>query len=383
MERSRKTNVWAAMVAVVMLAGLFLSAESPAASLTSIVSIVGGNAAKAVAISADGSTVAGTLDEGGPTSYAFIWTADEGTQLIGSFGQYHSDAYDISADGTTIVGSSLNDSDLIYYPFKWTSGGGMVSLGTLGGTEILNQNPALGVSADGSVIVGHTRDANNVSHAFRWTSSGMEDLGTLAGEEWAWSMASDISDDSTVIAGQSDTADGYTRAFRWTAESGMVDIGTLGGNYSSVSCMSGDGTTIVGLASTSDEQNCPFRWTEETGMVNITSGPFDGQMLGISADGSIIVGQDFNGTAFIWTQATGILDLRSVLQAQGVDVDGWVLGGATDVTILPDGSCSIVGVGGLDGYYSYVANLAIPVPEPATISLFVLAVTGMLARRRK
>jgi probable HAF family extracellular repeat protein len=54
----------------------------------------------------------------------------------------------------------------------------MVDLGTLGGSN----SGALGVSADGSVVVGYSNydGNNNVGHAFRWTTAtGMKDLNTL------------------------------------------------------------------------------------------------------------------------------------------------------------------------------------------------------------
>jgi probable HAF family extracellular repeat protein len=372
MEHSRKANAWAAVVMAVMLTGLFFSAESPAASLTSVVSSMPGYDAEAVAISADGSTVAGTLTENAVESHAFIWTTAGGMQTIGSFGAYHSDAYDISSDGTTLVGSSLSDSDNKYYPFKWTAGGGMANLGSFGG----DYATAYGVSADGSVIVGGADDASGDSAPFRWTEAGgMQAIGTFG----PYKRAAGVSDDGTVAV----VVDyNEMKTFRWTAASGLVDIGTLGGNYCWDSYISGDGTTIVGASENSHGENCLFRWTEETGMVNLApTGSFNGQILGISADGSVIVG-GANDAAFLWTQATGVLNLRSVLESQGVDVGEWGLFYANDVTILPDGSCSIVGRGGYSlGSTSFVANLI--VPEPATIVLLTAGGIALLRRREK
>ena len=56
----------------------------------------------------------------------------------------------------------------------------------------------------------------------------MRDLGTLGG---TFSGASSIS--RGVVVGESTTAAGDIHAFRWTRQTGMVDLGTLGGGTES------------------------------------------------------------------------------------------------------------------------------------------------------
>lgn len=68
-------------------------------------------------------------------------------------------------------------------------------LGTLGGTE----SEAIGVSADGSVVVGFVRFSGE-ARAFRWTQGGGMQLipNTLGGRD---SRAYGVSADGTVVVG--------------------------------------------------------------------------------------------------------------------------------------------------------------------------------------
>src|SRR5688572_17779629 len=63
------------------------------------------------------------------------------------------------------------------HAFTWTAAGGIVDIGTLGGTR------AQAVAVDGDRVVGFSRlPGDTVSHAFSWTpTEGMRDLGTLGG----------------------------------------------------------------------------------------------------------------------------------------------------------------------------------------------------------
>lgn len=133
----------------------------------------------------------------------------------------------VSAAGSVVVGSSVTSyASSKRYAFRWTSGGGMANLGSLGGSI----SWASGVSADGSVVVGTSTIATEgprLLRAFRWSgSSGLVDLGTLGGD---YSSAVALSADGAVVVGESLFAnDRPIRAFRWTSSGGMADLGSLG-----------------------------------------------------------------------------------------------------------------------------------------------------------
>ena len=108
------------------------------------------------------------------------------------------------------------------HAFRWTSAG-MADLGTmLGGSYSLGY----GVSADGAVVVGYGDGTGFSQHAFRWTSAGMEDLGTMTGGTYSV-MLWGVSADGTVVVGYGDGTGFGNHAFRWTAATGMRDLNTL------------------------------------------------------------------------------------------------------------------------------------------------------------
>ena len=82
-------------------------------------------------------------------------------------------------------------------PSCGTAAGGMIDLGTLGGST----SQAESVNSLGHVV-GRSLTAGGQTHAFLWTpTGGMIDLGTVAGT--TYSAASDINDAGVVVGGAS------------------------------------------------------------------------------------------------------------------------------------------------------------------------------------
>src|SRR5947209_7224387 len=76
-------------------------------------------------------------------------------------------------------------------------------------------------------VVGQA-DVARVYHAFRYTGTSLQDLGTLGGTT---SYARGINDAGSVV-GYSTNRTGFYHAFRWDPLKKMTDLGTLGGNSS-------------------------------------------------------------------------------------------------------------------------------------------------------
>ena len=163
----------------------------------------------------------------------------------------------------------------------------------------------IGVNADGAVVVGYGDGTGFGQHAFRWTSAGMEDLGTMPGG--SYSLGYGVSADGTAVVGYGDGTGFSQHAFRWTS-AGMEDLGTLPGGTSSLMLwgVSADGAVVVGYGDGTGFGNHAFRWTAATGMrdlntlladagVNMTGITLDAA-YDVSANGQFIVGQgNFSG----------------------------------------------------------------------------------------
>jgi uncharacterized membrane protein len=115
---------------------------------------------------------------------------------------------------------------------------------------------------------------------------------------------------------------------------------------------------------------------------SLPGGSGESTALGVSGDGSVIVGGSDSASdwqAFIWDATHGMRSLKEVLENDyGLDLKGWQLHESVATGISADG-CTIVGYGiNPDGYgEAWIATM----PEPATLSL--LAVGGLMVLRRR
>jgi probable HAF family extracellular repeat protein len=246
---------------------------------------LGGANSEAYAASADGSAIVGRATNAAGNYRPFRWTLPGGMQDLPSsppeFLSGH--AGDVSSNGNSVVGN-------FGFAERWTAAGGLEDLGNFS---------SHGVSSDGQVVVGTN------GHAVRWTpTGGLQDLGTVGGTE---SFADDASANGSVVVGQSRDKNMFWKAFRWTAATGIRDIGTLGGPMAAAYNVSDNGSVIVGRALTSSisSSDRAFRWTSQRGIENlqqllqkagVTS--VNGWVLlgatGVSRDGTVIVGEGIN-----------------------------------------------------------------------------------------
>jgi uncharacterized protein (TIGR03382 family) len=342
-------------------------------------------------VSADGSTVVGTAqlnETGGDTFVPFRWTPGGGMVPIDMPVPWaHAEA--VSGDGSTVAVWGPPSVSSFGGGYRWTEAGS-VDLG------FFRDGPThpYDVSDDGEKVVGSSSQV--WEEAFLWTEAGgMTHLGSppYTGPQ---SRAHAISGDGSSVVGLRWTiaAGDQGEAFRWTAAEGMVGLGFLpGGDASQAFGVSEDGSVIVGqaarLADCGITVACDyeaFRWTAADGVVGLGTLPgFDYSVaLDTSADGSIVVGSSSDAVeddaAFIWDADHGIRSLQQLLIDLGIDLTGWRL--RTASAISADGT-TIVG-GGINPDGNHEGFVAV-IPEPGSTPMLVAGVTALVAlgRRRR
>ncbi len=144
----------------------------------------------------------------------------------------------------------------------------------------------------------------------------------------AW-QAIDVSGDGSVVVGAG-SGSSFPGGFRWTAQGGAVALGGIPPGASSAYPLgvSEDGSVVVGQISLSGIVGPrASRWTADTGWIELGLGLRDAQAT--SADGSVIVGGDDIGRGFRWTAGGGAVFLGPG-RAYGVSADGSVVAGGSD-----------------------------------------------------
>jgi len=298
-------------------------------------------------ISADGSVIVGGGVSDSGDSEAFRWTAATGMQGLGDLpeGAGHSGATAASADGSVVVG--FGHSGLSFEAFRWVdlNSNGIVDpaekldlhpefgLGFLpdGGFN----TKAYHVSADGSIVVGESIDAHE---AFHWTAAtGMVGLGDLPGGTFA-SRATAVSDDGSVVVGSSTSDFGPNEGFRWVDlnNNGQLDPDEkldfhpeFGLDLGEVTALSGDGSVLGGGFGTGNI------WDQTNGVRNLwdvlDQGGLDmtgwtlGYVSSISADGMTFVGWGTNPDGYeeAWV-ATVPTPGAVLLCGMGLGLTGWL-----------------------------------------------------------
>jgi len=217
---------------------------------------------------------------------------------------------------------------------------------------------AWGLSDDGKVLVGlywRPGQPDGTAHACYWTAtSGVVSLGSGGGN----SRANDADYDGSVIVGwDEDPSFGTWWPAVWV--DGVKTILSTDDWFCEATAVTPDGSLVLGY--TYDEVGAQRRvaaawrwtgsiWREE--LLGILPGSHVEWGLAspndVTADGSLVVGYNrfsdpSNATGFIWTAETGMIDVEDFLVDNGITLDPWF--NIQTLTGVSDDGTVMIGIG--------------------------------------
>lgn len=247
----------------------------------------------------------------------------------GTFTYLPGPAYDVTADGSQVVGTQA-------------AGAYIYDIATNSFNLIGPASSAFGISADGHHVIGDIVDANNNDSAGWWDPTfGWTALGTFPGFGGCGSSISsayEISHDGNTVVGlgwQGCSA----RAFKWTAATGVVQLqGLVASDGTRANSISGDGRYVGGWETVGAANPRRATLWGPSGPPTLilqsginTSGA--GEIIDMNRDGSVVCGIHAN-QGFVWTKTSGVTlipklpGVTSTVYAQAVSDDGAVVFGS-------------------------------------------------------
>lgn len=300
-------------------------------------------------VSADGSVIVGGAAASNVNVRAWVWTESTGMQELprtSEFQRWYT--YTISADGRKILGA-VSGPGVVWVPIQWVRTG--ADANGEGEGEWVFEMPfgyedqvfPCAMSADGNTIaVNIASSAWQIDQDMSWTQVPIM-------PELAYSDALGLSGDGSTVVGRAGDWCVADRAFRWRRPSGgstgeLQLLGSLApGQRSAATSANYDGSIVVGVASLHANPifNQAFVWTPALGMRSVsgvanqqgavTGGAWLGGASVVNADGSVISGVSRVGD---FTRAWVVTGLRLACRAD-FDQSG-VVDTADIVTFLED-----------------------------------------------
>jgi hypothetical protein len=232
----------------------------------------------------------------------------------------------LSAGGSVVAGNVTTPA--VKAGFRWTHASGLLLLDAL---PTQTGSSAIAISADGEVIIG-TSGAQ--SEAVYWPA-GKGTPQSLLGVGWTSLQPLFVSADGSVISGVGMLTGGGPAPFRWTKAGGAVALGTFNVANIYVVGMSADGSVIVG--NSGDNTTTGFVWKSAGGVGSLTPlvGDDHTNILALSLDGSTVVG-DSLGAATKWRRVRWLSRTQPVLlDPLDPGTADWVAAAARSVSARP------------------------------------------------
>ena len=284
---------------------------------------LGGPATYAVDVN-DAGQVTGRSSTADGNEHAFLWSTGGGLVDLGTLPDAANSAAAAINNKGVVAGTSEGVPGTPPRAFRWSAVDGMESLGAFTpGIASFSSATALN---DAGLIAGNSDTPANDRHAFAWTrAAGLSDIDTLASN---YSLPAAVADYGQV-AGHYVVPGGdlLYHAFLWTRASGMRDLGTAGGTESFVLAMS-PAAHIAGVINLASGNQHAMSWTRAGGMRDL--GTLGGQLsraLQVNTKGQIVgLATNKSGAwrAFVWSAGQGMVDLNTRLRhaPAGLQLDG-------------------------------------------------------------
>lgn len=386
--RERSWRFGTRMGTMLGLATFAVAGSAQGVSFRGIGDLAGGETySQAWGVSGDGRVVVGT-SYSADGRQATRWDVESGLQGLGILpgGGVYALGRAASQDGSVVVGitdSALSiDSHEGVEAFRWDAVGGLQSLGDLPGGEF--ESMAFDVTPDGTYVVGsssvrtpdHFADPQESGRQpFRWDAvNGMVAL-PLPADATHGGFASGVSADGRTVVGSYQT-DTVEVPFIWREDEGTSVMGDFPADAyrSEVRALSPDGRIAVAWVSLLGRDGGWIRW--EDGVGELITGA-RGIPNAVDATGSIVGGDNSTFGAFIWTRETGMVAVEDFLSRYGLDVSGWEF---DSIRGFSDDGRTIVGFGtNPDGFRE---GFVAVIPEPSTAMLLGLGLSVLATRRR-
>jgi probable HAF family extracellular repeat protein len=260
----------------------------------------------ATAASADGSLVVGFSIDGSGDNQAVSWTGTTASLLDTNGDFLFSEATGVGISGatTTIVGWGFSNSTFLEQAFLHRNNS-IFELGRM--IWPTSSSKAVGVSSDGDTIVGTVADNYSVptfidgfvyDQGYTTPVRASTAIPAFASSSLVFTQLTAVSGDGESVvgfasSGLSSNPAGNEQAFKYTLNGDTYEaLGTLtGGNWSIARALSSNGSVIVGQGDNADGNYEAFVHQDGTMTgLGFLQGGSRSNATGVSADGTVIVG---------------------------------------------------------------------------------------------
>lgn len=240
--------------------------------------------------------------------HAYRWSQSTGMTDLTSSMRANSQGADVNSKGQVAGTVNGTGQGLLSHGFFWSTQTGLLNIGQL---DAYSRVSAMN---DNGTIVGYGgADSPNGVRAFRWTrAEGIQDIGTLPDE---FTLASDVNNREHIVGAtpfRNVPFPSYAHAFIWIPGEGFRDLGTGTGTRSTAAKIN-ENDMVIGHVINFGILYHGFVWTRESGLLEIGANRPDLEtFVGDLNNHDQVVG-GFGPWAFIWTRATGVVDLNTRL----------------------------------------------------------------------